>query len=264
VAEEQAVKEIVQELALYGLWRAGFFEVAAFQGGTSLRILHGLPRFSEDLDFILKTPDPEFCWDNYLHIMLVCLREFGMQAEALDKSRMDQRIRRAVLKDSSVANQLDLSFYRGHANQKLKIKLEIDIEPPAASGFVYSYLDFPLDFEVCQQDLPSNFALKIHALLCRDYIKGRDWYDFSWYVRQDVAPNLPHLSAALNQFGPWAGENRCVDLNWVQQALASKIQSIDWLEAAADVQRFLTAPEQASVKLWGAGFFTSKVQKLAS
>ncbi len=67
------------------------------------------------------------------------------------------------------------------------------------------YLDFPLDFEVCHQDLPSNFALKIHALLCRPYIKGRDWYDFNWYIKQNVSPNLPHLQAALNQVRPVEG-----------------------------------------------------------
>ncbi len=72
VEEEQAIKEIVQELALYALWRADFFAVAAFQGGTGLRILHGLPRFSEYLDFMLKVPNLEFDWSAYLH-KVTCL-----------------------------------------------------------------------------------------------------------------------------------------------------------------------------------------------
>ena len=122
VEEEQATKEILQEVALYSLWRAGFFEVAAFQGGTSLRILHKLPRFSEDLDFILKEPDPEFEWGGYLDQLLECLQEFGLQSEAFDKSRMDQRVKKALLKDNSVCNQLNLAFYQGHPDKKLNIK----------------------------------------------------------------------------------------------------------------------------------------------
>ena len=124
VEEEQAVKEILQEIALYALWRADFFEVAAFQGGTSLRILHKLPRFSEDLDFILKEPNPEFKWSGYLDQLLDGLQQFGLKSEVLDKSHMDQNIRKAVLRDDSIANQLNLSFYRGAPGQKINIKLE--------------------------------------------------------------------------------------------------------------------------------------------
>ncbi len=262
VEEEQATKEIMQGVALYSLWRADFFKIAAFQGGTSLRILHGLPRFSEDLDFILKTPDPEFMWQPYLDKLLVGLAEFGLQSEALDKSRMDQRIKKALLKDSSVSNQLDLNFYRGQHNQKLTIKLEIDVNPPAESGFDYAYLDFPLDFEVCHQDLSSNFALKIHALLCRPYLKGRDWYDFNWYVKQGVSPNLPHLQAALYQYGPWEGESINVDIKWLSAALLNKISTINWDEAKTDVTRFLNMTEQESLKLWSERFFNQKVENL--
>ena len=197
--EEQATKEILQEVALYLLWRGGFFEVAAFQGGTSLRILHRLPRFSEDLDFILRQPDAAFDWGLYLKPLLVGLTEFGLKSDVLDKSKMDRNIREALIKNDSIANQLNLKFDRGRSSPTLKIKLEIDVNPPAGSGFAYTYLDFPLDFEIRHQDLPSNFALKIHALLCRPYLKGRDWYDFNWYIRQNVRPNVPLLQAALDQ-----------------------------------------------------------------
>ena len=260
VQEEQATKEIIQEIALYALWRAGFFEVAAFQGGTSLRILHQLPRFSEDLDFMLKQPDPEFDWSGYLTELLSCFEEYGLQSEALPKGSMEQRIRKAVIKDSSVINQLKLSFYKGHKDQIINIKLEIDVEPPAESDYEYTYLDFPTDFEVCHQDLSSNFALKIHALLCRGFIKGRDWYDFNWYVRQSVSPNLAHLRNALVQFGPWQGRGDLdVNLAWLQQVLQQKIVEIDWREAAADVERFLPASERKSLALWSERFFTQKV-----
>lgn len=262
VEEEQAIKEILQEIALYALWRVGFFDVAAFQGGTSLRILHKLPRFSEDLDFILKKPNPEFEWSSYLEPLLEGLQEFGLKSEVLDKGHMDQRVKKALLKDNSIANQLNLAFYRGHAGQKLNIKLEIDINPPEGSGYEYTYLDFPLDFEVCHQDLSSNFALKIHALLCRTYMKGRDWYDFSWYVTQKVQPNLPHLRAALYQYGPWAGQSITVDRDWLHNAMLEKVAAVDWREAAADVERFLSMAEKQSLKLWGERFFRNKVENL--
>jgi predicted nucleotidyltransferase component of viral defense system len=262
IEEEQATREIFQEVALYALWRADFFEVAAFQGETSLRILHGLPRFSEDLDFILKAPDPGFQWNNYLEKLLTGLLEFGLHSEAIDKSRMDQHVKKALLKDNSVSNLLDLSFDRDHSSRKLRIKLEIDVNPPDGSGFDYAYLDFPLDFEVCHQDLASNFSLKIHALLCRPYVKGRDWYDFNWYVKKGIHPNLPHLQAALYQHGPWQGQSMTIDQSWVKRALVEKVTAIDWREAAADVTRFLSSAEQQSLKLWSERFFLNKVEKI--
>ena len=262
VAEMQALREVLQELALYCLWRSGFFEVAAFQGGTSLRILHGLPRFSEDLDFILKVPDPDFEWNTYLGKLLQGIQEFGLRPEALDKSRMDQRVKRALLKDNSAARQLNLTFDRDHREQKLRIKLEIDVNPPRGSDFDYSYLDFPLDFEVCHQDLSSNFSLKIHALLCRSYLKGRDWYDFNWYVKQHIHPNYPLLEDALNQYGPWAGQSLAIDQGWLINALVKKITAIDWKQATEDVARFLNAAEQHSLTLWSERFFKKKVGQI--
>lgn len=265
--EAQALKEIMQELALYGLWRGGFFAVAAFQGGTSLRILHQLPRFSEDLDFILRQPQAGFDWQPYLQQLLATLELFGLKPEVLDKSRMEQPIRKAVLKDNSIVQQLNLAFYPGQSGSpdtphKLKIKLEIDINPPAGSGFDWRYLDFPLDFEVCHQDLPSNFALKIHALLCRPYVKGRDWYDFNWYVKQGVKPNLAHLQAALQQTGSWQGQNLPVDFHWLQQALLERVTSIDWQAAVQDVERFVSAIEQPSLRLWSERFYSQRVEQL--
>lgn len=260
--EEQALKEILQELALYGLWRAGFFEVAAFQGGTCLRILHGLPRFSEDLDFILLKPDSTFEWQPYFATLIEVLNEFGVEAQLNDRGKMDRAVRQAMLKDDSIGRQLELAFFRDNTQRKLKVKLEIDTSPPQGSGFDYHYLDFPLDFEVCAQDLPSNFALKIHALLCRPYLKGRDWYDFGWYSRQRIVPNLPHLSAALNQAGPWAEEGIEVSREWLKAALTEKIHSINWQQAAKDVDPFLPTAEQASLKLWNERFFTEKLNSL--
>jgi hypothetical protein len=260
--ENHAIKEILQDIALYGLWRSGFFEVAAFQGGTSLRILYGMARFSEDLDFILKVPDPEFKWPVYLQGLLDCFEQFGLKSQVLDKSRLDQRVKKALVKDSSICNQLNLSFLKDNPEQTQKIKLEIDVDPPGDSGFDYSYLDFPLDFEVCHQDLSSNFSLKIHALLCRPYLKGRDWHDFNWYIKKETLVNLSHLQAALFQWGPWTHQKIDLTIDWLKHELALKAAHIDWPSAADDVRQFLRPLEQHSLSLWNEKFFTNKIQKL--
>jgi len=262
IEEENALKEIVQEIILFALWKADFFEVAAFQGGTSLRILHGLNRFSEDIDFILLEPDSNFSWQPYLDQLVETCKEFGIEPEALDKNNMDKNIKAALIKDNSIANQLNLSFMNNDRDQKLKIKLEIDCNPPAGSDFENTYLDFPVDFEVGHQDVSSNFALKTHALLCRPYIKGRDWYDFNWYIAQGVTPNLALLKNALEQYGPWQGESLNVDREWLVKTLGEKISSIDWKKAATDVARFLKPVEQKSLKLWNERFHMNKLNKL--
>jgi len=175
---------------------------------------------------------------------------------------MEQRVKKALIKDSSICNQLNLSFFRGNPGQTQKIKLEIDVDPPAGSGFEYSYLDFPLDFEICHQNLSSNFSLKIHALLCRPYLKGRDWHDFSWYVKKDVQANLAHLQAALFQWGPWVHQKIDLNIEWLKRELTRKAARIDWPAAADDVRRFLRPLEQHSLSLWNEKFFTHKIERL--
>ena len=261
--EENALKEILQEVALYALWKANFFEVGLFQGGTSLRILHGLPRFSEDLYFMLRHPNLDFNWNPYLIELRETFALFGLEAEAISKSNMNDTIRRAIIKDSSIANQIDLRFASHDPRKKIQIKLEIDVNPPAYSGATTSFLDFPLDHEVHHQDLPSNFALKIHALLCRPFLKGRDWYDFAWYVGKRVSPNLPHLEAALQQHGPWADTNSLsVDDAWLRTVIEEKIDSIDWSVAADDVRRFMRPTDLKSLDLWSERFFRSKLGQM--
>jgi len=260
--EENALKEIVQEIILFALWRAAFFEVAAFQGGTSLRILYGMSRFSEDIDFILREPNPEFQWRPHLENIAETCEEFGIAPQVLDKQRMDSNVKAALIKDTSVANQLDLRFYDQKPGKKLTIKLEIDTNPPTGSDFEYTYLSFPVDYEVRHQNLSSNFALKMHALLCRPYLKGRDWYDFNWYIAQGITPKIELLKNALLQYGPWQGQDVNVDRAWLVNALRDKMTSIDWQEAAADVERFLKPIEQKSLKLWSERFYLHKLERL--
>lgn len=260
--QEQALKEMLQELTLYALWREGFFKIAAFQGGTCLRILYGLPRFSEDLDFILQSPDPDFSWAGMLAGVAAILAEFGITAELVDRTRVDRAVRQAMLKDDSLGGQLNLKFTDLPPGRKLRIKLEVDTNPPAGSTWDQRFHDFPTDFAVLVQDLPSNFALKIHALLCRPYIKGRDWYDLLWYIRNGTLPNFPLLQNALQQAGPFADGDVAVNAEWLRQALLEKIQSLDWEEAIRDVEPFLSAMERRSLVVWGRPLFIERVQQL--
>jgi len=261
--QENALKEILQEIALFALWRADFFDIALFQGGTSLRILHGMPRFSEDLDFLLRKPGLGFKWAPYMEKLTDVFQEFGVKMEAKARDRMDRAVQQALLKDNSIARQLDLKFASAGAGRTIRIKLEIDTHPPSHSGEATTFLDFPSDFEVRHQDLSSNFALKIHALLCRGYLKGRDWFDFSWYVARDVSPNLAHLQAALIQSEPWKREaGLSVDEDWLRVTLGSTIDSIDWQAAAEDVRPFLRPTEESGLKLWSSAFFKAKLDKL--
>ena len=262
--QEQALKEILQELILYALWRNDFFEVAAFQGGTCLRILYGLPRFSEDLDFILCSPDPEFRWSKILSGVAQVLQEFGVVVELADRSRADRAVQMAMLKDDSLGGRLDLRFADSAPGRKLRVKLEVDTNPPTGSGWEQRFHDFPTDFQLQLQDLPSNFALKLHALLCRPYVKGRDWYDLLWYVRRSTLPNLEHLEHALNQYGPWAGEKVRVDGQWLHEALTRKIKALDWSDAARDVAPFLRPTERHGLKLWGVELFVDRTEKLVA
>lgn len=264
LAEEQALKEILQELVLYALWRNGFFDKAAFQGGTSLRILYGLPRFSEDMDFILMEPDERFSWRAVTAGIEQVLLEFGVVIELADSRQTPGAVRRTMVKDDSLAGLLQLGFQDGAPRRKLRVKLEIDTHPPAGSGWERHFPDFPTDFMVVSQDLPSNFALKLHALLCRPYLKGRDWFDFLWYVRRGVAPNLEHLGNALDQYGPWARRGVEVDAGWLGAALRRQIKAIDWNAAAADVEPFLSVRERQSLPLWGSELFLDRVERLFS
>ncbi len=263
IEEENAIKEIMQEIALYALWRAGFFQKALFQGETSLRILYGLPRFSEDLDFILQDSDPDFNWNKYAGSLSETFEEYGVFNEILPKEEMNGSIKKTMLKDNSILNQLDLRISNRDCRKKIVIKLEVDINPPQYSQESYSDLDFPLDFEVRHQNLSSNFALKIHALLCRGYLAGRDWYDFNWYIARSEFPNMKLLQAALYQTGPWSGvENLNVTSEWLEKALIEKIDRINWDAARSDVVRFLKPIELESLALWKAEFFHKKVAKL--
>lgn len=259
--EQQALKEILQELVLYALSNAGFFDQAAFHGGTALRILHQLPRFSEDLDFVLNEANKDFNWRYFFDKIMFACEKFGVEPEVVDKSKAGQSVQKMFLKDNSIGKLLNLQFHH-NPKQKFRIKLEIDINPPKHFDKEVQFLDFPTDFSVVSQDLASSFSGKLHALLCRAYLKGRDWFDFLWYLKRGIKPNLKHLKSTLIQQGPWAEQKLEIDMLWLEDELKKKIRSIDWNKASDDVRPFLGNLESKSLSLWSEEFFVEKAKSL--
>jgi predicted nucleotidyltransferase component of viral defense system len=260
--EQRAIREITQEVILAALGRGDFFKHALFQGGTCLRILYGLNRFSEDLDFILRKPDASFRLKEHLLLLTRELSAYGYQIEITAREQTDSAVRTAFVKDHSLGSLIDLRFKDTTGPPaKIRIKLEVDTNPPAGSGAELKYLDFPFVSAVAVQDMPSLFSGKVHALLCREYVKGRDWYDFIWYTSRKSGLNEAFLSAALDQAGPWKGQGILVDKTWATHELEQKISSIDWKQAAEDVRRFLPAHELPSLDLWSKDLFLHQLDK---
>jgi len=260
--EENALKEITQEIALYALSKSGFFEVAAFQGGTALRILYGLDRFSEDLDFALLEPRTDFNLVPYLEACSSQMNSFGYQMEIGGKDKTDTNVKKRFLKDESIKKMLAFK-HLSQTKKKINIKVELDVNPPIGAQTDIKFPDFPTDCSVVSHDLPSLFAGKLHALLCRTFLKGRDWYDFSWYVSQRVKPNYALLENALVQQGPWMGQKIRVSQDWIAKELAAKIKGLNWASVVADVSPFLKAEKTLEIKkLWGEKFFLAKLETL--
>ncbi|MCX5635316.1 MAG: nucleotidyl transferase AbiEii/AbiGii toxin family protein [Planctomycetota bacterium] len=261
--EEHAIREITQEVALAALSRTDFFKHGVFQGGTCLRIFYGLNRFSEDLDFILKEPNRKFKLQPHLQSLSEEIEAYGYNVDITDRSKTDIAVRKAFIKDDSIGKVLQLN----HAGKKgtfrkIRIKLEVDTNPPSGSETEIKYLDFPFISSVTVQNKPSLFSGKVHALLCREYIKGRDWYDFLWYTSQGIKINYQFLASALKQQGQWKGQDINVNLDWCMAELEKAIKSIDWKTTAEDVRRFVRVAEQPSLNLWSKELFLAQLEKL--
>jgi predicted nucleotidyltransferase component of viral defense system len=262
IEEEQALREISQEIVLAALGRTDFFHFAGFHGGTCLRIFHSLNRFSEDLDFALRAPDPAFLLAPYLEQIREEMDSFGYRLEIDDRSQLDQAVRKAFLKDDSLGTFLRLDYRpRTGPLRKLRIKVEVDTNPPAGATYRMPTLDYPFPSAVRVFDLPSLFAGKVHALLCRNYLKGRDWYDFIWYTARGTPINHALLSAALRQQGPWKGGHQTTDAAWCARELRALIERTDFRRAREDVRRFVKPRELPSLDLWTRDFFVQQCRK---
>jgi predicted nucleotidyltransferase component of viral defense system len=262
--EEQALREITQEIVLAALGRSDFFEQAGFQGGTCLRIFHSLNRFSEDLDFALCKADGAFVLAPYLAGVRRELAAYGYELDIDDRSKAGQAVRKAFLKDDSVGGLLRLNYaLKAGPMRKLRIKVEVDTKPPLGASYVMPILDYPFPAAIRVFDLSSLFAGKVHALLCRNYLKGRDWYDFIWYTARKPSINHTLLSAALDQTGPWKDQHIATNDAWCIERLQTAIESLDWRQARDDVRRFVKTSELPSLELWSREYFLAQCRKLA-
>lgn len=258
-----AAKEVVQEIALLSLSRQGLFDTVAFQGGTAFRIFYGLDRFSEDLDFALIKPNLKFSLAPMLKPMREEFEHWGLTLEVTDRSKVDSVVQKAFLKETSLGAVLTLDAALPRS-QKLKIKIEIDTNPPPAAQVESHLCDFPTDYYVTCYDLPTMFAGKLHALLCRKYGKGRDWYDLVEYLRRRTKPNYEFLKNALVQLPPWDARNipEKLDFEWVRSALIERMQLLSIDALRADVEPFVRGEQKLA--LWSAEYFTKKLSLIAT
>lgn len=259
--EENAIKEITQEVALYALAEAGFFEQAIFHGGTCLRMIHRLDRFSEDLDFALRSPNSQIDLDKYLQNVSKTMKVFGYGIEVTGADNADKSVKSRFLKDDSIKKILKFE-HKQDIRKKIQIKIELDINPPIGFEMEANYLDFPTQFMLITHDIPSLFAGKTHALLCRNYVKGRDWYDYLWYISKGAQLNLKMLENALHQTGPFQGEKLSLGKEWLHENLNKKIMAINWDEAKKDVEKFLKPDKKKTLSLWSEDFFLKMTDKL--
>lgn len=247
-----ALREVMQDIALAGLHRGGFFEKAAFYGGTCLRIFHGLPRYSEDLDFSLIAPNKGFKLDQYFDHLRQEFSGLGFDVEIQAKQKTaDTDIASAFLKKT--ASQYDVQV---RAEKILKIKLEVDTDPPLGFVTEQKLLMQPYSFYVRCFALPDLFAGKMHALLFRPWInrvKGRDWFDFEWYARKAVVLNRQHLVVRAAQSGHLKYVKEGLSKEALGNLFEAKVDSLDIDSAKADVARFLRDTTQ--INIWSRDYF---------
>lgn len=256
---QSALREIMQEVALAGLYRGGFFEKAAFYGGTALRIFHGLDRFSEDLDFSLLQPDPDFSLDKYLDAIQTEFQALGMQVSIKEKKKAkDTHVDSAFLKSETIWRELVLEGIipqSGLGQQaSIKIKIEVDTVPPVGFETEEKLLLRPFSFYVKCFTLPNLFAGKMHALLFRKWkgnVKGRDWYDFEWYVKKGVPMNLKHFIQRAQGSGDLQDEK--LTEQQFRNLLTDRINSVDMEKVKADAVRFI--PDGTRLDIWSKTYF---------
>ena len=263
---EQAIREVVQELVLYGLSSAGFFNKAAFIGGTALRIFHGLKRYSEDLDFMLMQPG-DFNFNDYLPLVRQRLSVFGLNLEVKEKERKNSDI----IAGLAVANTKELyliiysedeyskSIYR---TQTTKVKIEIGNHFTDKAGYKGVVKTKPFIHAVTLCDLPTLFAGKIHAILFRKHwgkVKGRDLFDYAFYVRRNTPFNLDFLNDKMKISNESEKE---VIFDDVVIMLKDRFSLIDYESAKADVKPFLNEDEVRELDYWGPDYFIKLTEEI--
>lgn len=258
---KNAIKEIMQQIILAGFSKTDFFKYSAFYGGTALRIFYGLNRFSEDLDFTLLTPNKDFSLDKYIPTIENVVSSLGLKFEVSIKDKqVESNIKSDFVKgntkehffifypESSLNNQVI-------SNEKIKIKFEIDIVPPEFATTEIKYQLLPFPYQVRIYDKPSLFAGKIHAVIARSWksrVKGRDLYDYVFFISSQTPVNLKHLEARLKQ-SKFLKEDEVLTLEMLIEILNRRFDNINYNEAKNDVLPFIKDIE--SIELWDASFF---------
>jgi predicted nucleotidyltransferase component of viral defense system len=259
---KNAVREVTQELVLAALSETDFFDKAIFHGGTSLRILYEIRRYSEDLDFALIKKDTTFQWEPYLEQVKEKMRAYGCLLETQDKSKADITVKKAFVKESSIGQLFNFAWVRKTGTpEKVRIKLEIDSNPPLGGNVITIMLDFPFSHKIATHDLPSQFAGKCNALLSRTYLKGRDWYDFLWYVEQNVEPNYTMLSSCMDQQGEWEGQHINADCKWLVDRLKEKIDGLFIDMIKEELFTFVNKEERIKVEKFDKNTFLDALEK---
>lgn len=261
-----ALREIMQEIALAGLQRAGFFEKAAFYGGTALRIFYDLDRFSEDLDFSLLEPDEKFSLEPYFEAVVKEFEALGISVSIQEKKKSTtSNVESAFLKSGTVWKELVLEDVVPQMGvgvlPNVKIKIEVDRKPPLGFETEEKLLLRPFSFYVKCFKMPSLFAGKMHALLFRKWIKrvkGRDWYDLEWYIKKGTPLDLDHFLLRAQDTGDWKGET--INGAQVIQLLEEKIKSVNFASVKEDVIRFI--PDSSVLDLWGKQYFLDLIKNL--
>lgn len=263
---KQALREIMQQIALAGLYRGGFFEKAAFYGGTALRLFYGLNRFSEDLDFSLLQTNTEFTFEDYFKNIDDEFKAMGMNVLLRTKKKTKQTpIESAFLKSKTLWGELQLTSIVPQIglqqNLGIKIKLEVDTTPPLGFATEEKLILRPFSFYVKCFTLEDLFAGKMHALLFRKWgtnVKGRDWYDFEWYVRQNTFLNLDHFLKRARNSGDW--EKETLTKMEFRNMLNQRIEEVNLKQAKADVSRFI--PDPRVLEIWSKDYFKELVKLL--
>ncbi|MEN6560948.1 MAG: nucleotidyl transferase AbiEii/AbiGii toxin family protein [Acidobacteriota bacterium] len=263
-----ALREVMQEIALLGLWRSKFFENAAFYGGTALRVLYGLDRFSEDLDFSLLEKRKNFDLGDYSEALKRELASFGFVVEIESRAKpASAAIQSAFLKADTRTQMITVEFDKGLVqqvprNQVLKIKLEVDTDPPPGFSTEVRYLLRPVPFAVRTFSLPDLFAGKMHAVLCREWksrVKGRDWYDLVWFTAYHPELHLAHLEQRMRQTGHWQGVAP-LTAGDLRDLLAKRIDKVDIDQIRREVEPFVR--DATALAIWSKEFFLDVASRI--
>ena len=266
--KKNAIKEIVQEVVLCGLSRGGFFKEAAFYGGTALRIFYGLDRFSEDLDFSLITQNPDFDLTKYFSYIENETKSLGLNFSVTEKEKsIDSNVKSAFLKGNT--KEHILSFYEESDDAKIinreeviKIKFEVDVNPPIGATYETKFGLLPSPYQVRLYDMSSLFAGKIHACLCRNWksrVKGRDFYDYVFFLSMGAKVNLVNLKAKLVQ-SKFITEAYDLTVEKLKELLNERFSNMDFEQARDDVLPFVK--DKSKLDLWSKDFFIEITKRL--